>query len=36
MVLEAWTDLPIGIITETDIAHAAADGKDANRTGSVN
>ena len=32
MVLEAWTDLPIGIITETDIAHAAADGKDANIT----
>jgi CBS domain-containing protein len=32
MVLEAWTDLPIGIITETDIAHAAADGKDANST----
>jgi CBS domain-containing protein len=32
MVLEAWTDLPVGIITEKDIAHAAADGKDANRT----
>ena len=30
MVLDAWTDLPVGIITETDIAHAAADGKDAN------
>src|SRR5260370_21095382 len=32
MVLDAWTDLPVGIITETDIAHAAADGKDANST----
>jgi hypothetical protein len=32
MVLEAWTDLPIGIITENDIAHAAADGKDVNST----
>jgi CBS domain-containing protein len=32
MVLDAWTDLPVGIITETDIVHAAADGKDANST----
>lgn len=32
MVLDAWTDLPVGIITETDIAHAAAGGKDANST----
>jgi CBS domain-containing protein len=30
MVLDGQTDQPIGIITETDIAHAAADGKDAN------
>ena len=32
MVLEAWTDLPLGIIKETDIAQAATDGKDANST----
>jgi CBS domain-containing protein len=32
MVLDAWTDLPVGIITETDIAHAVADGKDVNST----
>jgi len=32
MVLDAWTDLPVGIITETDIAHAVAGGKDANST----
>ena len=32
MVIDAWTDLPVGIITEADIAHAAADGKDANGT----
>jgi len=30
MVLDAWTDQPIGIITEADIAHAVADGKDVN------
>jgi len=28
MVLDAQTDQPIGIITEADIAHAVADGKD--------
>jgi CBS domain-containing protein len=32
MVLDAWTDEPIGIITEADIAHAVADGKDVNST----
>ncbi len=31
MVLEAWTDQPVGIITEAEIAHAVADGKDVNR-----
>jgi CBS domain-containing protein len=30
MVLDAQTEQPIGIITETDIAHAVADGKDVN------
>jgi CBS domain-containing protein len=30
MVLDALTDQPIGIITEADIAHAVADGKDVN------
>jgi CBS domain-containing protein len=30
MVLDAWTDHPVGIITEADIAHAVADGKDVN------
>jgi CBS domain-containing protein len=30
MVLDAWTDQPVGIITETDIAHAVAGGKDVN------
>lgn len=30
MVPDAWTDQPIGIITEADIAHAVADGKDVN------
>jgi len=30
MVLDAWTDQPIGIITEADIAHAVADGRDVN------
>jgi CBS domain-containing protein len=30
MVLDAQTDQPIGIITEADIAHAVADGKDVN------
>jgi CBS domain-containing protein len=28
MVLDAWTSQPVGIITEADIAHAVADGKD--------
>src|SRR5580693_1175476 len=32
MVLDAWTDQPVGIITEADISHAAADGKDVNTT----
>ena len=32
MVLDAWTDQPVGIITEADISHAAADGKDVNST----
>ena len=31
MVVDARTDQPVGIITETDIAHAVADGKDVNR-----
>jgi CBS domain-containing protein len=30
MVLDAHTDQPVGIITEADIAHAVADGKDVN------
>jgi CBS domain-containing protein len=30
MVLDPQTDQPIGIITEADIAHAVADGKDLN------
>jgi CBS domain-containing protein len=30
MILDAQTDQPIGIITEADIAHAVADGKDVN------
>jgi CBS domain-containing protein len=30
MVLDAWTEQPVGIITEADIAHAVADGKDVN------
>ena len=30
MVLDASTDLLIGIVTEADIAHAVADGKDVN------
>jgi signal-transduction protein with cAMP-binding, CBS, and nucleotidyltransferase domain len=30
MVLDAQADQPIGIITEADIAHAVADGKDVN------
>jgi len=29
-VLDAQTDQPIGIITEADVAHAVADGKDVN------
>ena len=28
VVLDEWTDQPVGIVTETDIAHAVADGKD--------
>ena len=28
VVLDEWTDQPLGIITEADIAHAVADGKD--------
>jgi CBS domain-containing protein len=28
VVLDQWTDQPLGIITEADIAHAVADGKD--------
>src|SRR5579864_3065173 len=30
LVLDANTDQPIGIITDADIAHAVADGKDVN------
>jgi CBS domain-containing protein len=30
MVLDPWTGQPAGIITEADIAHAVADGKDVN------
>jgi CBS domain-containing protein len=30
MVLDTQTDQPVGIITEADIAHAVADGKDVN------
>src|SRR5712675_143403 len=30
MVLDARTDQPIGIVTEANIAHAVADGKDVN------
>ncbi len=32
MVLDAQANQPIGIITEADIAHAVADGKDVNST----
>jgi CBS domain-containing protein len=32
MVLNPKTDQPVGIITEADIAHAVADGKDVNST----
>ena len=32
MVLNPQTDQPVGIITEADIAHAVADGKDVNST----
>jgi CBS domain-containing protein len=28
VILDEWTDQPLGIITEVDIAHAVADGKD--------
>jgi CBS domain-containing protein len=30
VVVSEWSDQPLGIITETDIAHAVADGKDLN------
>jgi CBS domain-containing protein len=30
IVLDARTDQPVGIVTEADIAHAVADGKDVN------
>jgi hypothetical protein len=32
MVLDPWTGQSAGIITEADIAHAVADGKDVNST----
>ena len=32
MVLNPWSGQPAGIITEADIAHAVADGKDVNST----
>jgi CBS domain-containing protein len=32
MVMDAQTGQPIGIITEADVAHAVADGKDVNST----
>ena len=32
VVLDEWTDEPLGIVTEADIAHAVADGKDVNST----
>jgi CBS domain-containing protein len=32
MVLDPWSGQPAGIITEADIAHAVADGKDVNST----
>jgi CBS domain-containing protein len=28
VVVDEWTDQPLGIVTEADIAHAVADGKD--------
>jgi CBS domain-containing protein len=28
VIVDEWTDQPLGIITEADIAHAVADGKD--------
>jgi CBS domain-containing protein len=31
VVVDGLTELPVGIITETDIAHAVADGKDVNQ-----
>jgi len=31
VVVDEWTDQPLGIITEADIAHAVADGKDLSR-----
>jgi CBS domain-containing protein len=30
VVVDSQTDMPIGIVTEADIAHAVADGKDVN------
>jgi hypothetical protein len=35
MVLHVHTGQPIGIITEKDTAHAVADGKASNRSGSM-
>jgi CBS domain-containing protein len=32
MIMDPQTDQPVGIITEADIAHAVADGKDVNST----
>jgi CBS domain-containing protein len=28
VLVDEWTDQPLGVITEADIAHAVADGKD--------
>jgi CBS domain-containing protein len=28
VILDEWTDQPLGIVTQADIAHAVADGKD--------
>jgi CBS domain-containing protein len=32
VVMDSQTDQPIGIVTEADVAHAVADGKDVNET----
>ena len=32
VVLDAETDRPVGIVTDTDVAHAVADGKNVNET----